>query len=48
MYHINVKKFKEEKKWNRDFCIQYSENRPKFGDFDFHWVRSPTSEKINP
>ena len=25
-----------------------SENRPTFGDFDFHWVRSPTSEKINP
>ena len=24
------------------FCIQISENRPEYKDFDFHGVRSPT------
>ena len=27
---------------NRYFCIQISENRPTYGDFGFHGVRSPT------
>ena len=27
---------------NRYFCIQISENCPTYGDFGFHWVRSPT------
>ena len=28
---------------NRYFCRQNSENRPTYGDFGFHGVRSPTS-----
>ena len=31
---------------NRYFCIQISENRPTYGDFGFHGVRSPTSPKF--
>ena len=28
------------------FCIQFSENRPEYSDFDFHGVRSPTCENF--
>ena len=28
---------------NHYFCIRISENCPTYGDFGFHWVRSPTS-----
>ena len=28
------------------FCIQFSENRPEYADFDFHGVRSSTCENF--
>ena len=38
----NLKFWRQITVGNRYFCIQISENRPTYGDFGFHGVRSPT------